>query len=421
MTHIRFGQVYRPVFPFARSVDIFDLLKISARKAGNLMIYLDNAATSFPKPEAVINTVCEAMKLYGGNPGRSAHDLAVSAAGEIYKVRRLAADLFGARPENVVFTYNTTYAINIALKSSYIYGTHVLISDLEHNSVLRPVAAVTGNSFSSYTTFDSFCELSGEERSHAIISSIRSRMRPLTRTLICTARSNVTGISMPIREIGKYCRENGVYFIVDAAQSAGLDDIDVERDNIDVLCVPGHKALYGPGGVGMVIYSTAGSQTGKIGSFIEGGNGVSSLDVTMPDLLPEKHEGGTLGVSGICGLGAGIKHISEVGLNNLAGHDRELARRAYLALCFNNKVRIYGYAPDSSILLFNVEGKSPELVADMLNSKGICVRAGYHCAPLAHKRTGTPVGGAVRMSAGYFNTYTDIDNFISAVNDICNR
>ncbi|MBQ7821536.1 MAG: aminotransferase class V-fold PLP-dependent enzyme [Clostridia bacterium] len=385
------------------------------------MIYLDNAATSFPNPESVIKAVADAMYTVGGNPGRSAHKLALAAAGEVYVTRERAAELFGARPENIVFTYNTTYAINNALKSSYIYGTHVLISDLEHNSVLRPTAAVTGNSFASYSMFDSALELKGEERTHAIISSIRSKMRPLTRTLICTARSNVTGTPMPIREIGRYCRENGLFFIVDGAQSAGYDDINIERDNIDVLCVPGHKGLYGPSGTGMMIFSTSAVLSERIGSFIEGGNGVSSLDVNMPEALPEKLESGTLGVPGIMGLGVALKYVSDLGINRIAEHDSSLIQKAYMSLCFNKKLEIYSYEPHSPILLFNVAGKDSEDTAAELDSRGICVRAGYHCAPLAHKRASTPVGGAVRISVGYTNTEDEIDEFIKAVYDITGK
>ena len=382
------------------------------------MIYLDNAATSFPKPECVCDAVSNAIRTLGGNPGRSGHDLSVAAANEVFKTRQCVAELFGGKPENVVFTYNATYAINAALKSSYIYGTHILISDLEHNSVLRPTASVTGNAFASYSVFDSAIEKSGDERTHAVIASMRSRMRPLTRTVICTARSNITGAMMPIRAIGNFCRQNNLFFIVDAAQSAGYDDIDVERDNIDILCAPGHKGLYGPGGTGVIVFSEHGASCGRVSSFIEGGNGVSSLDINMPDALPEKLEGGTLGVPGISGLGAGIRYIGELGLKNISRHESELAKCAYMALSFNRNVKIYAYCNTSPMLLFNVADKDCEAVAMELNERGICVRAGYHCSPLAHRRVGTPAGGAVRMSVGYSNTDEDIDKFIKAVNEI---
>jgi selenocysteine lyase/cysteine desulfurase len=356
----------------------------------------------------------------GGNPGRSAHKLAIEAAKAVYDARVQAAKLFNAKPENVVFTYNTTYAINIALKSSYIYGTNVLISDIEHNSVLRPVASVTGNTFASYSTFDSFPDIAEKERPHAIISSIRSHMRPLTGTLICTARSNITGLQMPIGDIGRYCRENGLFFIVDAAQAAGYDDIDIERDYIDALCVPGHKGLYGPQGTAMVIYSQNAIDSARVGSFIEGGNGVQSLDISMPGYMPEMLEGGTLGVPGIHALTTAIKELNGYGITNIKNHDSSLVKKAYMQLCFNDKITIYGYTHDSPMLLFNLKDKDCEAVADLLDKHGICVRAGYHCSPLAHKRYGTPPGGAVRMSVGIYNTEDEIDMFVHAIKVISN-
>ena len=382
------------------------------------MIYLDNAATSYPKPGAVSDAILLSMKNSGGNPGRSSHSMSASASIEIFEARRELAGLFSAKPENIIFTYNATYAINIALKSSYVYGTHILISDLEHNSVLRPVAAVTGNSFSSYSFFDSCVEKSENERRHAVISSIRSKMRPLTKTLICTARSNITGAALPIREIGRFCRENDIFFIVDAAQSAGYDDIDVELDYIDALCVPGHKGLYGPSGTGFVVYSEHGASCGRVGSFIEGGTGVASFDIGMPTTFPEQLEAGTLAVASISGLRAGVGYITNIGLKNIREHESNLVRRAYMSLSFNEKINFYGFTPSSSLLLFNINSISPEETASMLDNKGICVRAGFHCAPVAHKRIGTPPSGAVRMSAGIQNSIEEIDIFIKAVNEI---
>lgn len=390
-------------------------------KGRQLMIYFDNAATSFPKPQSVVDAVSNAMTQLGGNPGRSSHALARAAGNCVFEARCALADLFGARAENVVFTYNSTYALNIALKASYIYGTHILISDLEHNSVLRPTAAVTGDSFASYSVFDSAIEYCSEARARAVLSSVRSRMRPLTRTLICTSRSNICGATMPIRQIGRFCRENGLFFIVDASQSAGYDELDVERDNIDALCAPGHKGLYGPAGTGFVIFSEHGADCGRLSSFIAGGNGVASLDIGMPEKLPEKLEGGTLGVPGIAGLAAGVEHVKSLGVANIRAHDALIAERIHMALGFLKQVKLYPYFKGSPIVLFNIDGKSPEDVGSLLDERGICVRAGYHCAPLAHKRLGTPPGGAVRLSVGYENSERDADDFIHAVSEIVAR
>lgn len=394
------------------------MLTADVKRKGTYMIYFDNAATSFPKPECVLEAVCRSFTEFGGNPGRSSHKLSMDSALAIYSARMSAADFFGAKPENVVFTYNATYALNTAIKASYIYGTHILISDSEHNSVLRPVVAITGDSFATYNHFDSAPDLTGEQREHAIIASIRAKMKPLTKTLVCTARTNVSGIPMPVRAIGRFCRENGLYFIVDGAQSAGYDRINVEDDYIDALCVPGHKGLYGPMGTGMIIFSEHGSDCGRLSSFIEGGNGYNSLDIRMPEELPEKLEGGTIGVNVICGVKAGIEHVKSIGIDRIKDSECALIQRAYRRLLFNRKVSIYGYNSSSPLLLFNVTGKDPEETAAELNKKGICVRSGYQCAPLAHRRIGTPPGGAVRLSVGIRNTDAEIDEFLECIDNI---
>lgn len=404
--------------PTPASIQLAGVRRPFLTKGRQFMIYFDNAATSFPKPQSVTDAVNDALTRLGGNPGRSAHMLARAAESSVFSARASVASLFGAHAENVVFTYNATYALNIALKASYIYGTHILISDLEHNSVLRPTAAVTGDSFASYSVFDSAIEYCSEARARAVLSSVRSRMRPLTRTLICTSRSNICGATMPIRQLGKYCRDNGLYFIVDASQSAGYDELDVERDNIDALCAPGHKGLYGPSGTGIVVFSEHGIGCGRLSSFIEGGNGVASLDIGMPEELPEKLEGGTLGVPGIAGLAAGVEHVKKLGVANIRAHDALIAERIHMALGFFKQVKLYPYFKGSPTVLFNINDKSPEEVGALLDEHGICVRAGYHCAPLAHKRLGTPPGGAVRLSVGYENIERDADEFIHAIGEI---
>ncbi len=387
---------------------------------GETMIYFDNAATSYPKPDCVIAAVEASFLKYGGNPGRSSHALSCDSALELYRARKVCADFFGATAENVIFTYNATYALNIAIKSSYIYGSHILISDLEHNSVLRPVATLTGNCFSNYSYFDSVPALSGTEREHAIISSIRTKMKPFTKTLVCTARSNVNALGMPIRAIGKFCREHDIYFIVDGSQSAGFDKIDVENDYIDALCLPGHKSLYGPMGTGLIVFSHHGASSERISSFIEGGNGYNSLDIRMPDEFPEKLEGGTLAVNVISGLKAGIEYVNKLGLEKIRAIESTLCESAYARLLFEPNIKIHGYVKGSSILLFTVNGQSSEKTASELDKYGICTRAGYHCAPLAHKRLGTPVGGGVRLSFGINNTQNELDYFFECVNKLVN-
>ena len=376
------------------------------------MIYFDNAATSFPKPEGVISRVGYALHELGGNPGRSAHRLSMIADREVFGCRVAAAEFFGAKAERVIFVPNTTYALNMAIRSAY-EGGGIVISDLEHNSVRRPALAVSGD----VRIFDSRIELSGSERSEAIIRSIRSKLHG-ARMLICTAASNICGAVMPIREIGKFCRENGITFIVDGAQAAGVYRLDVKEDNIDILCVPGHKGLYGPGGSGMMILGERINPR----PVIFGGSGVDSLDAGMPDEPPERFEGGTLPVAVIAGLSAGIGFVNERGIDAIREHEIRLARRLYDRLSgLGARVRLFRNECEGdggTIVLFRLSGHEPEEVARILDEHEICVRAGYHCAPLAHQRLMTGRGGAVRASFSVFNTEDEVDRMAAVIEGI---
>ena len=370
------------------------------------MIYLDNAATTHPKPESVYEQTARAMREFCGNPGRSSHRMSMLADREVFACRNAAAEFFGAQPERVIFTYNTTYALNIAIKCAYKSGS-ILISDLEHNSVRRPCAALTDN----LRVFDSCVEITDKKaRSDAILKSIRAELGHTAShnaILVCTAASNICGATMPVGEIGRFCRENGIYFIVDGAQAAGIHELNVERDCIDALCVPGHKGLYGPMGSGMLILGE------KIPprTFIEGGSGVNSLDIEMPPLPPERYEGGTLAVQTIAGLHAGIDYVKSRGTGAIAEHEKQLAERltARLRQRFDNRIKIYSEAQRGGIVLFNISGYSSTDIAEYLDKHDICVRSGFHCAPLAHRRLGTGASGAVRVSFGAFNTESEVD------------
>ena len=242
------------------------------------MIYLDNAATTFPKPQSVSVEMSKCINKYCGNPGRSSHSLSQKSAEKIYEARCLLAELFCANPENVVFTYNTTYALNIAIKALVKDKSHILVSDMEHNSVLRPVNALCRDKECTYSMFST----SGSEEE--ILSSIESNIKPYTSLLICAHVSNVGCRRLPIDKIGALCRNKGIKFIVDGAQSAGLHQINVNEMSIDALCIPGHKSLYGPQGIGAIIFGNE-----CIGAtIIEGGTGINSLELDMPDFLPER-------------------------------------------------------------------------------------------------------------------------------------
>ncbi len=378
------------------------------------MIYLDNAATSFPKPRAVLAELDRCVKKFGGNPGRGGHRLSRDASFKVFEGREALAELFSSDgPENVVFTYNDTYAINMALKGILMPGDHVIISNMEHNSVFRPVAALAKNGIISYSIFDAapYC---GEKRTENILHGIRDLITPKTKVLICTHVSNICSLTLPIEEIGKLCREKNIVFIVDCAQSAGHLPINMKKMNIDILCAPGHKGLYGIQGSGFMILRDAIC----LDPIIEGGSGVNSLLPEMPKDSPERFEAGTLSVPCISSLCAGIKYISECGIEKIHEQECLLHRRLGEMLSTLPKVISYCANKHGSVFLFNVGSIPSERVAEALDSKGICVRSGFHCAPLAHNALNTGENGAVRVSFGAFNKMRDIEVLYSAVRDI---
>lgn len=374
------------------------------------MIYFDNAATSWPKPESVIKAMTAAVEKAGGNPGRGAHALSLAASGAVYECREELASFIGLdKPENVVFTYNTTYALNIAIRAFAKPKTAVLCSCLEHNSVVRPLSAMG----CEIVTFDA---LADEE---SILFEIADKLKRVSLA-VCTHASNVLPVRLPIARISRLCRTRGVPLIVDTAQSAGVLDIDMKSVQADALCFAGHKGLYGPTGCGAVAFADRySSGIKKLTPLISGGSGVNSIDAEMPDILPERFEGGTLGVAAIAGLCAGIRAVREVGPDAIRAHEYNLCARAAEILGNTKKVLLYSPPhPAGSLLLFNVDGISPDSVASMLDDRGFCVRAGLHCSPLAHERNRTSPTGAVRVSFGAFNTMPEIEKFAFAMKDI---
>lgn len=373
-------------------------------------VYLDNAATTFPKPPGVSYAMKRCMDGWCGNPGRGAHPLSSKSAEAVYGVREQIAAMFGSgHPENVVFTANATGALNIAIKSLVPRG-HVLISDIEHNAVVRPVFA----SGLRYSIFNAFAP------TEEMLFDISSHFGKDTRAVIANAGSNICGAALPLAEIGRLCREHGIFFIVDASQYAGTHEIDMERMNIDALCAPGHKSLYGPQGSGFVCFSPLAAQTAVRGrTLFEGGNGVNSREMFMPDFLPERFEAGTLSVPNIVGLGEGLKFVQKEGVGKI--FIRESALYEYALSEFSQMHGLTLYASDirrSSILLFNIDRMKSEEAAKALADRGICVRGGLHCAPLAHAALRTPEHGAVRVSFGAFNHEDDVYSLIRAVREL---
>ena len=369
-------------------------------------VYLDNAATTYPKPKEVLSAWEHASLAAGGNPGRSGHRLSMRAAETVYHARSAVADLFGSKnPEHVVFTYNATYALNIAIHALVQRGDHVLISNLEHNAVYRPIDALARKGIITYDTFDAY----GKETE--VLCRLSEKLRPNTRLVVTLHRSNVCNITLPIERIGSLLAARGIAYVVDASQSAGHCQIHVEDSGITALCAPGHKGLYGPTGTGFVLFaSNAEEAVVKCPPLLSGGNGIHSREPYMPELLPERFEAGTLAAPALAALTAGIKVIEGIGISNLAKRECALCKHALSRLLHSKRVRVY--APNEqngSVILFGIRDLPSDRVAELLDAAGICVRSGLHCAPLAHTRLGTPEDGAVRVSFGMYNTQRDVD------------
>lgn len=376
--------------------------------------YLDNAATTFPKPQAVYDETYRCMTRYCGNPGRGSHAMSLAAAKKIFECRSLLADFFGVDElERIIFTLNTTYALNAVIKGLVKKGDHIIISDMEHNAVFRPVWKLASEGIIEYDIFSSMINI--PRRSPTLIcAKIASLVRPNTKMVVCSHASNICSATLPLKEIGEFCRKRGILFVVDAAQSAGHYPIKVDDMNISALCLPSHKGLYGPQGCGVIVLG----RNVTLDTLIEGGNGVNSLDGDMPSFSPERYEAGTMPTPAVAGLCEGVKAINEIGLKEIAEYESSLFISAREMLCNTPNVSIYAPSYAGPTLLFNLRGISSEALARELDSHGICVRGGFHCSALGHKTLGTSEDGAVRISFGIFNKQSDVENLGKALTRI---
>lgn len=374
------------------------------------MIYLDNAATTFPKPQSVIKAVDEALKK-SANPGRSGHDISQNTAMGVYEVREKVMNMFGAPSvENVVFTLNCTHAINYVLKGLLKKGDRVVTSSFEHNAVMRPLEKLKKKG-----VHVDIAEAYPDDRD-ATIRSFARLINPNTRLVICTAASNVIGLKMPLKEIGSMCRQFGAKFAVDAAQLAGLCSINMQELCIDYLCIAAHKGLYAPMGTGILI-----TNDNELDTIIEGGTGTASIMLDQPNELPEMLESGTINVPGIMGIGAGIDFINAKGMDRIYSHEMLLIKALYRKLRKTPGVKLYTPEPDDNyapVLSFNINGMNSVEAASELNRLGFATRAGLHCAPTAHKRIGTIESGTVRVCPSAFTGSQEIERFAAAVKQI---
>jgi len=361
-----------------------------------IKIYFDNAATSWPKPESVLSAMEDFMRNVGANPGRSGHSMSVDSARIVFETREELADLFGMKSsERVVFTNNATHAINLALKGILKSGDNVITSSMEHNSVIRPLRFLEKSIGITVTIVD--------------IENIKGAINENTKLVAVQHASNVTGTIMPIREIGAICRQKKIFFLVDAAQSAGLLPIDLQKDNIDLLAFTGHKSLMGPQGIGGLCLG----DRVQLSPLLHGGTGSKSESETHPDFLPDQLEAGTLNTVGIAGLRAGICFVKE---KNILQHEQELAKHLIEGLCSLKGIKIYGGEERVGVVSFNIDGISPsDIGAKLDRDHNIMVRVGLHCSPLAHKTIGTFPQGTVRVSFSFFNQKEEVNRLIEAL------
>lgn len=369
------------------------------------MIYFDNAATTFPKPKIVINNIFESVTKYGGNPGRSGHKMSLKAAEIIYSMREKAAKFFGiSDAERVILTKNCTEALNIAIFGVLRHGGNAIVSNFEHNSAIRPLQNLKNSKIADYKVAKiSF------ENPEKVALDFEKLIDNNTKMIICTHASNVTGKIAPIKQLAKLCHEKGLIFCVDASQTAGIIDIDIEKDGIDILCCPGHKALYGPTGTGLLLLQS----NIDLSPLMFGGTGSLSASYDMPGFLPDLYESGTLNIVGAAGLGAGFDFISKIGTKNIYNHELFLLKKLYNRLKDMSSILLYTAEPkpffDVPTLSFNVKGFNCTDVSEYLNKNNIAVRSGLHCSPLAHSFIGTEKVGTVRVSLSYFNTVSEIE------------
>ena len=369
------------------------------------MIYLDNAATSMPKPSSVYHAVSDAM-LNCASLGRSGHKPAQNASKVAYQCREAAADLFDAAPEQVVFTSNATHGLNIAIKTLVHPGDEVIVSGFEHNAVIRPLVHLGAKILVAGQNLFSPDD---------VIQDLDHLISPKTKAVICTHVSNVFGYILPIEKIAAICKIHRIPLIVDAAQSAGILPISMKQLSASFIAMPGHKGLMGPQGTGLLLCGM------KPETIMEGGTGSRSRSYEMPDFLPDCAEAGTHNIPGIAGLLAGISFIQKIGLEKIQSHEKTLIDLAASRLERLSNIHVFHDSVGSyqtGVLSFQILKGDCELFAQTMANLGYAVRAGLHCAPLAHESAGTLETGTVRISVSTFNLEEELASFVQDATEV---
>lgn len=371
------------------------------------MIYLDNAATSFPKPPQVIRAMTDALQNFGANPGRGGHQLALQAGRTVEKCREAAASLLGvSSPERMIFTRNCTESLNIAITGILHKGDEVICSHGEHNAVMRPLERFVSRGDITVKL------LRPDERGVLSPDTLRRAITSRTGLVIICHASNVTGVIQPVRELGAVCREKGIPFLVDAAQTAGVLDVTLDSLNADMIAMPGHKGLLGPHGTGLLALRDGIAPE----PLILGGTGSASESVRQPELLPDRYESGTLNLPGIAGLLAGLSFVTQY-REDIHRYETALNDRLRRQLAGIPGLRLLGddRAPRVAITSVVPDGGDSAALADALDATGVAVRGGLHCAPAMHSYLGTLKSGAVRFAPGPYNTEQEIDDTAALV------
>ncbi|MBM6869585.1 aminotransferase class V-fold PLP-dependent enzyme [Pseudoflavonifractor phocaeensis] len=372
------------------------------------MIYLDCAATTLQKPPAVVRAAAWAVGRLA-TPGRGGHPAAAQAAALAFRCREEAAALFGvADPERVIFTANATHALNIAIRSLVPPGGRVVLSGWEHNAVTRPLAALDAKVRIAATPLF---------RPQAALDAFRAAVEPGVDAVICTHVSNVFGYTLPVADIAALCRQRGVPLIVDAAQSAGCLPLDLDGWGAAFIAMPGHKGLYGPQGTGLLL---CGRQV-RTAPLLYGGTGSASASPEMPPFLPDRLEAGTHNMPGIAGLLQGLRFVRCMGTGRILAHEQRLTAQAAGGLKRLSGVRVFSGPAQTGVLSFQIAGVDCEEAAARLGQMGIAVRAGLHCAPMAHESGGTFEEGTVRASFSAFNTQGEAARLVRCVARLTGR
>lgn len=374
-------------------------------------IYFDNSATSFPKPDSVIEGITEYLTNNGSNPGRSAHRGSIEAGMMLFQTRQLLADLYGvSNPMKVIFTFSATDALNMAIKGLLKDGDHVITTAMDHNSVLRPLNDLKDRGVIDLTI------LEGDETGFITPEMVENNLNQYTTLVVINHISNVNGVTQPIKDIGQLTRAKKITLLVDCSQSAGVYDFDMKEYGVDLIALTGHKALYGPTGTGALILADSFDYK-RLSPLRLGGTGSKSDRETQPDFLPDMFESGTLNVCGIYGLNRGINFVLEKGLPTIREHKKILSAYFITEIEKIQGVKTYNQNRESGVVSFVMEDRDINSILTLLEEHEISVRQGLHCAPLAHKVLGTFPKGTIRVSFGLFNTKREIDRFIEILKE----